>query len=272
MAGRWTRPDPYKGSMKLGNPQSFNRYSYVNNKPTNFVDPSGLDSQILEGLGAAANALNNPNCSNFLNRKQSGNKTPAETLFNLIRSGNFGSNRTFGANDQFSFSSEYGERSPNIGAVTRGDGRVYEYTSTGSSIVAYAITINPAGFYYTLRNSNNVRVNTLAEFSGLSNAEIRGAVILHELAHVLGAILDDGEDSALSRANSMLIKIFCFSNRQPREVRTEGPGISTEIGLQSMIPLPMPTYQSMSDVDWAFFWLHWLSAWADSQIEDEPLP
>jgi RHS repeat-associated protein len=41
-AGRWSSPDPYKGSMSLGDPQSFNRYSYVENQPTNFVDPSGL--------------------------------------------------------------------------------------------------------------------------------------------------------------------------------------------------------------------------------------
>lgn len=43
-AGRWTSPDPYKGSMSLSNPQSFNRYSYTNNDPVNFVDPSGLNS------------------------------------------------------------------------------------------------------------------------------------------------------------------------------------------------------------------------------------
>lgn len=41
-AGRWTSPDPYNGSINLGSPQSFNRYSYVENQPTNFVDPSGL--------------------------------------------------------------------------------------------------------------------------------------------------------------------------------------------------------------------------------------
>lgn len=41
-AGRWTSPDPYQGSMQLSDPQSFNRYSYVSNQPTNFVDPSGL--------------------------------------------------------------------------------------------------------------------------------------------------------------------------------------------------------------------------------------
>ncbi len=41
-AGRWSSPDPYKGSMSLGDPQSFNRFSYVRNDPINYVDPSGL--------------------------------------------------------------------------------------------------------------------------------------------------------------------------------------------------------------------------------------
>ena len=30
-AGRWTSPDPYNGSMSLGDPQSLNRYTYVSN-------------------------------------------------------------------------------------------------------------------------------------------------------------------------------------------------------------------------------------------------
>jgi RHS repeat-associated protein len=42
-AGRWTSPDPYGGSMSIGNPQSFNRFSYVSNDPLNFVDPTGLE-------------------------------------------------------------------------------------------------------------------------------------------------------------------------------------------------------------------------------------
>ena len=42
VSGRWTSPDPYRGSMAVGNPQSFNHYSYVQNDPVNFVDPDGL--------------------------------------------------------------------------------------------------------------------------------------------------------------------------------------------------------------------------------------
>ena len=41
-AGRWTSPDPYNGSMTIANPQSFNRYSYVQNDPINLIDPFGL--------------------------------------------------------------------------------------------------------------------------------------------------------------------------------------------------------------------------------------
>lgn len=41
-SARWTSPDPYGGSITVADPQSFNRYSYVNNDPVNKIDPSGL--------------------------------------------------------------------------------------------------------------------------------------------------------------------------------------------------------------------------------------
>lgn len=40
--GRWTTPDPYNGSYDLTDPQSFNRYAYLNNRPMNATDPTGL--------------------------------------------------------------------------------------------------------------------------------------------------------------------------------------------------------------------------------------
>jgi len=41
-SGRWTSADPYPGSMRITNPQSFNRYAYVKSDPLNSVDPTGL--------------------------------------------------------------------------------------------------------------------------------------------------------------------------------------------------------------------------------------
>jgi uncharacterized protein RhaS with RHS repeats len=40
LSGRWTSPDPLGGS--IGDPQSFNAYSYAGNDPVNLIDPSGL--------------------------------------------------------------------------------------------------------------------------------------------------------------------------------------------------------------------------------------
>jgi len=40
--GRFNRPDPYDGSYDPTNPQSLNRYPYVMNQPSMFIDPNGL--------------------------------------------------------------------------------------------------------------------------------------------------------------------------------------------------------------------------------------
>lgn len=48
-AGRWTGSDPYNGSISISDPQSFNRYAYVQNDPINFRDPSGLNMIMIGG-------------------------------------------------------------------------------------------------------------------------------------------------------------------------------------------------------------------------------
>jgi len=47
---RFDQPDPYDGSYDLGDPQSFNRYAYVQGDPVNFVDPTGLDDEDIDRL------------------------------------------------------------------------------------------------------------------------------------------------------------------------------------------------------------------------------
>lgn len=59
--GRWLSPDPYLGSYDFTNPQSFNRYAYVQNNPVGSLDPSGLNCAV--GVsGCAFNCANDPNC------------------------------------------------------------------------------------------------------------------------------------------------------------------------------------------------------------------
>ena len=47
--GRFTSTDPFMFSAGTSNPQTWNSYSYVLNKPTNLIDPSGLAAQSLSG-------------------------------------------------------------------------------------------------------------------------------------------------------------------------------------------------------------------------------
>ena len=45
VTGRWTAPDPFDGSMDVGEPQTLNRYNYVGNNPLIYTDPDGLSGE-----------------------------------------------------------------------------------------------------------------------------------------------------------------------------------------------------------------------------------
>jgi RHS repeat-associated protein len=47
---RFYQPDPWEGSYDLTDPQSFNRYTYVQNDPVNFIDPDGLLRIVIWGV------------------------------------------------------------------------------------------------------------------------------------------------------------------------------------------------------------------------------
>jgi len=64
-AGKWHRfvqPDPTDGSYDLSNPQSFNRYAYVQNDPTNLVDPTGLLPATCNGVEVTDPATGQSTC------------------------------------------------------------------------------------------------------------------------------------------------------------------------------------------------------------------
>jgi RHS repeat-associated protein len=46
--GRFTSVDPLMASARISNPKTWNRYSYVMNNPLRFIDPDGMDVQVLD--------------------------------------------------------------------------------------------------------------------------------------------------------------------------------------------------------------------------------
>jgi RHS repeat-associated protein len=56
--GRFMSPDPWLGSMDIANPQSLNRYSYAQNNPLKYTDPTGLDCVYFNDAGTGVDGPN----------------------------------------------------------------------------------------------------------------------------------------------------------------------------------------------------------------------
>ncbi|MGH3159976.1 MAG: RHS repeat domain-containing protein, partial [Streptosporangiaceae bacterium] len=89
--GRWFTPDPAGGAaVDPNNPQSWNRYAYVNNNPLSAVDPSGMDGQLyipgqsnvqctLDGISTDCGSINLQDSDLCINCGPNGEPPPVET-------------------------------------------------------------------------------------------------------------------------------------------------------------------------------------------------
>lgn len=165
---KFFQPDPYDGSYNLTDPQSFNRYSYVQNDPVNFTDPSGLDGD--GGVGFPINCDANGVCT-FSN-------LPGGTAFSgngvMDSGGLFGGGGGSGAGDMFIPQIDEGA---GVGFDMGGgqqNGRSQEFIDCA----------NNAGLGWMLSNSNfndesSAFVNRVAHAEGI-NAGLLGFTFQHE--------------------------------------------------------------------------------------------
>jgi RHS repeat-associated protein len=191
MSGRWTSPDPYKGSMDTSDPQSFNRYSYVQNDPANFTDRLGLDDDPLaQGIAAARSALENPTCrALFLAKKID----PIKMLERYADPKN---------------------KLLSVGPLTPG-GKPFEEGVVAMTGARGIIVINQdspfvLGYFLDFEDKQRPFMN-LNGFRGLTLAEARGAVVIHELMHAAKAIPSEHGDQKKSELNSVMVQILCFT-------------------------------------------------------------
>jgi RHS repeat-associated protein len=80
---RWLTPDPYNGSYDLMNPQSLNRYMYVNGNPLGYTDPSGLAGGVT-GWGGVCTAAGKMKGLGFLSASNDGGFNPCNPVSSVI--------------------------------------------------------------------------------------------------------------------------------------------------------------------------------------------
>ena len=239
----------------------------MTNNPINYVDPSGLqNSPYGAGVETALDAFSSSLCRNFLRRGGGfGNRDPRDVLDSYVQQGFLAVADKFPTKREVNGSIKTKRFRSGVGAVTSLGFRGGLNLGGVRPISAPYITIAANGFYFTLKTLDGTDVETLEEFSGLSDSEIRGSVILHELAHAFRSIPPDGTNSRLSRANSLNIKRMCFSRlsrlfRDREEpVESPSPTIGTEISPRPFETMSFPGWQA----DWSFFMLDLLSILAN---------
>ena len=104
--------------------------------------------------------------------------------------------------------------SPNTGAITSRAAGTFP-----GNISAPVITVNSNSFYVTGKLADRSDASKLPYFRGLSQTDIRAAVIIHELAHAMNVIPSDGqlqggEPNPQSAANQQKVYDDCFKQKK----------------------------------------------------------
>jgi RHS repeat-associated protein len=189
---RFDQPDPYEGSYDYTDPQSFNRYGYVQNDPVNFTDPTGLCTFNINISGVSGSTLTD--------------------MQNEIA-------RIFGTGGQSVVFGNPGQA--NGGSISISV--VQQYPPQAALVIASqgSSPTDPAIYGFTLLNSGNAWVNsfnifsqTNTGFSGYyaSSATKYGRVAAHEAVQHgflgrydtshLGDVTEAAEDSYLIKKNT----------------------------------------------------------------------
>ena len=244
--GRFNTPDPYQATGGVANPSSWNRYAYTMGDPINGKDPRGLftclpacaptpspepapspsplvlpqgpsslpEQEICQAeAGCTSEPLPDPTPvpktdAEMRDELLKGLKRAGDILNSnadcagLFGGGPYPSATTLLAQIDNSFT---------FGSIDSKDGTVTSATTTGNGQVMYgAIPLN---------TSVTIKLNNRSPGASFVSGDVNdwAATILHELGHAVydlyGAyaskITPDGEDTALSEANTKLIKEKC---------------------------------------------------------------
>mgnify|MGYP000940732449 CR=1 FL=1 len=238
-------PDPYRaggGPGDMGNPSSWNRYSYVESDPVNLMDPEGLYTQAcppgeirVRDVGCRAafseehfsplpltflpldeRADNRPTLQGPANAKQrkkfdNALKYAAGKLKKKECADDFGDGAVEKMNNAtYTYGVSYKTNADGSPTATPNPD-VYASTDVSSQ----AVTINMVGHFFsiaptevTVNGSTYVQSNDMG--TGLSQTAFDAFVLLHELGHLMGVLGDDRTNQSLADDFNAKILKDCF--------------------------------------------------------------
>jgi RHS repeat-associated protein len=231
-SGRWTSPDPLRGT--IGNPQTFNAYTYAANDPVNFIDPTGLDpvdppptihidpvtgqptsvpgvnAGVVTVTGVSGGTVEGSALGMF---NADANQRLAVINLHELNHGisqNTEQDRIDAAKKEFMrrLQANNGNNpcAKLFGGVKNAEKALKNVfvgedkdRNIGATVVEKGIDINPVGGFFDTSGSFTIQLgfnlkDNTAEYVVLSNVEAAAFMLAHEAGHVTGKLENDGND------------------------------------------------------------------------------